>query len=893
MKAGPSKPMKKKANTNTETVKTEELRIVKGKTDQYDNDKNNEMYIMDKVGVLPRGRYGVIPGDLHSFIYPNVALSQCSKSLNSSECVVRRGIGNESYDSLMDSIAYLLGLENKKKLLQKIKKVLDPLTFITLENGHVLTAFMDYEPIIPVATSSIYREWKQWIAEFPKYSDLFGISTDIKSNALHVSRELAIFKSYRNFIMHLSSTDRKNPSYLVDLMQRIGILLVVWKRDDTNPMSASAMCPMFTTIDQLLTATQNVNNVIMILDDGTGNYEPLEMKIRNKKGITLFPVSDNIGSNVINILKSSCFTSTASTNATSIATTTLPFIEIIRAIHEWSQLRLFSYSNFKITTALLRPDGRIWGLMTKGNIIILTQSDGVSLYSLPLLLSTIKTIKNVIYFEDISGKQMHVGPVYTNDLQLFMAQLRKSGLGAIVGIENTSNGNRNGNGGVFYSEYIVPNNSGAILPLIRFRSPHDMLHKHEQNEKTSSKKWFQLQHAVGQLILIHYDTLIKPLLHMTKRDRINMLIRSEFLTIPDKDTIRVILEEMPLEEGKLSVANWIRSIGLEERSRIYTSVDIQSSYKNKEWIFSQAAVENGLPNIVIEPAIGYKSHDVIRESTVRNAVFTNDNTYIDDTALPKMILAIRDSSNTTIKSLPGKWGKGWSTFKIIVTDHNDSSVYKYNIKSIPDVMNWIAARNGNTIGWRDIEDTRAHLISGMMMDANETQRIIEEPSVFHAWCEYFGKKFKTPKLLWESELSKYDSFVRVQKWKDLLALKSTQIWPMDIDLEICAKLLNITIIVLFRTRYGANGNKDAVKVPDANDAVKRGDLSDLSISSTVFVPCTQYMARPCIMLYRESEKTFIKYSAIVMEPETFVIKRVDTLPKVVIDLIQFHLSIHN
>jgi hypothetical protein len=133
----------------------------------------------------------------------------------------------------------------------------------------------------------------------------------------------------------------------------------------------------------------------------------------------------------------------------------------------------------------------------------------------------------------------------------------------------------------------------------------------------------------------------------------------------------------------------------------------------------------------------------------------------------------------------------------------------------------------------------------------------------------------------------------VQKWKELLALKSTRLWPMDIDLEICAKLLNITIIVLFRTRYGANGNKDAVSVPDAKDVVKRGDLSDLSISSTVFVPGSHYMTRSCIMLYRESEKTFIKYSAIVMEQDTFVIKRVDILPKVVIDLIQYHLSIRS
>jgi len=112
---------------------------------------------------------------------------------------------------------------------------------------------------------------------------------------------------------------------------------------------------------------------------------------------------------------------------------------------------------------------------------------------------------------------------------------------------------------------------------------------------------------------------------------------------------------------------------------------------------------------------------------------------------------------------------------------------------------------------------------------------------------------------------------------------------MDIDLEICSKLLNISVLVLFRTKYGSTAGKEGVK---------RGELDDLVISSTLYA-CENTLRRPCILLYRDVDKTYAKYSALTMTTgsnnnitrgNTPLYSRADMLPSDVLNLIKYHLE---
>ena len=81
---------------------------------------------------------------------------------------------------------------------------------------------------------------------------------------------------------------------------------------------------------------------------------------------------------------------------------------------------------------------------------------------------------------------------------------------------------------------------------------------------------------------------------------------------------------------------------------------------------------------------------------------------------------------------------------------------------------------------------------------------------------------------------------------------------MDTDLNTCAQMLNISILVLFRTKYGTT--------KDIEEQYKRGDIEDLVTSANLFTGGGRdYLERPCIILYREKEPKvpFITYSVLV------------------------------
>jgi hypothetical protein len=462
-------------------------------------------------------------------------------------------------------------------------------------------------------------------------------------------------------------------------------------------------------------------------------------------------------------------------------------------------------------------------------------------------------------------------------LTLFKAKVQQLGLG-LVGPLELSTGDTIGE-----VSYVVPEMIG-VLPAVHVvpDARTNDLYRFKERQDKENKKWYLLQHYVGKELLVHFDTLVKPILekYKSKKERVTVLMNT-FPLIPDQHKIRVILEELPLEDGKDAIVQWIRNIGLEERAKLYTSTTVQD--KKKEWLFSQAAVESGLPEVVLKPVSGWKPAEVFA-TPVYNRYVPRAPSSPHTEALP----AFLDQSGKQTQTLPSKWSDSWSKCKIHVRKD-------YTKEVVPEIFEWLSkATNQPHFTWKGVQDIRAKLV-GSMLDTHENiQGMMKDPSLLNTWCSFYKTKLntqgtcKTPQTM-SDMIMKNTLQQRVGHWKEIVGHSSISgyIWPMDLDLYTCSKLLSISILVI-------HNRKEFAKDEAAKTTVKRKGVEDLFITSTFFCASndtTQYKERPCVILYREVEKDkrHVVYSPVVYGDE-FVIPMLGNLPKDMLQLIETHVS---
>ena len=568
--------------------------------DSEDEKKSKqETYIFDKQGILDANRYGLIPQDLHTFLYPNTPYSDCSKSISTTECVVRKGQGHVK-DFLLESIAHASGFNSKINLIKHIVEILDPINYISLDNGHIFTAFMD-DPIqfSHSNKTEIYNEWIAYYNSNTKYSKMLNITLGNRGNKdnmyknlenIKIMRQLIIFKSLKNFIKYLRSDSNKNPQHFYDLMHRMGILLAIWHRNSGT--SASLVCPGYTNLNELIYVSKKHEKVAMILEDTSDYfYEPLEMKVRSKEGVSLFPVSGKIGSSVKNLLLNSCKLKTTD-DAPIIENI---FVEMIRSLEVWTELQLAPRASpFLFKTVLLRADGKVYGFLTNNNLLVTCPNENINI--VPLLFKTCKILKHITYIEDIPNERLEITFMARDDFILYISKIKSYGLGLDSGnitqvIDDLINGPVGLRGNI--NMPLVPH--GLVIPLVPIISENDELHKYNATNNKSNAKWFQLQNAVAKELLKNYETLVVPLLKENKKTRINTLLRM-WHKLPESSMtkVQVILEELPLD-SKTELIKYINNIGIDERVRIYYATHVFETSKQRDWLFSQAAVEEGLP----------------------------------------------------------------------------------------------------------------------------------------------------------------------------------------------------------------------------------------------------------------------------------------------------------
>jgi len=817
-----------------------------------------EQYIMGAVAPLPLDRYGAIPKDMHTFLLPDVPYMLCSKNITSNECYLRRGILHND-DSFMNAVAIALGMKNKKELIKYIIKDLDPLTFISMGNGYILQAFMKQEAIIPTNNRTLIKDWTEWIKNFSKYSQIITNNNDI--TPMMLSRELAIYVAYRNFISYLESNDIKNPEHITAFLVIKNIILLIWKR---NGEEASLQCSTYTHVNEIFTRAQD-KKIAMVLEE-KGYYEPIELKQRGKQGTQLFEENGTLSKAVSKIMNQCPVPYKMTDNTFSRESL---FIENMFHLSSWINNRLLSASPFRIKTVLLRQDLQIYGFITCAGLIIRGPQEGVFIHILPRLFKIIPTLNKIEYLEDIQGKTIQISDMYTSDFQLFHEKIQDIGCILYYGTVLNNTEIRK----ILNGQVEVEKINMSILPVIRTRI-NDDLRKNEIELRAIDKKWFELQNYIGKTLLKSYETLVEPLLKVNRKERIRILINT-FRMIPEyeKDKIQMTLEEIPLEYGKDAIAQWIRSIGLEKKAHIYTSPFVQSS--KKEWIFSQAAIENGLPIEVIKPVQSVHAYENFTENKVIDyqptTVYTTEE---HQSHLPAML----NKTICKIENLPSKWnktksGSTWDKYKWY-------SFEDYSHDSIPQLFTWIHQITHIPFFWRDIQDIRNHSINGIIQDKDAALKILEDPSLVKAWANTFNKKYKDGADIWNTKLNGLSKKERTEVWIEVLQKQKANIWPTDLDFKIIAELMNISILVIYRGKYGEG----------TAAAAKRGAVEDLYISST-FYHGMDWHIRPCVIFYRTIEKDKLIFSTVVYSiDDTFIHMTIDSMPKDVRSLLEFHIN---
>ena len=820
-------------------------------------------YIMGAVAPIPLDRYGAIPKDMHTYLLPKVPYQLCSKNITTNECYLRRGIIHGD-DSFMNAVAIAMGMKTKKDLVAYILKILDPLTFITMGNGNVLTAFMPMEPIIPKENKTLVKKWLEWIKKFPKYARMISSGSGSMSQIM-LSRELMIYTAYKNFIAYLKSNDTKNYEHVATVLLKEKIILLLWKR---NGEEATLQCSTYNHVDDIFTAAKD-KKVVMLLEDKE-YYEPIELKQRGKAGVAMFTENGTLAQDIAEIARQCPVP--YKMDALTYDREKL-FVENMRSLVAWTELRLLNTASpFRLRCVILRQDLTIYGFLTRGNLLIRGPQEGILSHVLSELLNVIPTLLHVIYLEDIAGKNLEIADIIASDYRMYNEKINDIGCVLYSGTlgESSSSSNKNLlSDGILQIEPL----NYSILPTIRTRT-YDDLRKNEVELEGLDKKWFQIQNLVGNTLLKYYESLVVPLLKRSRKDRVRILMNT-FQTLPDyaKDKLQMTLEEIPLEYGKEGLVQWIRSIGIEKRARIYTSSFVKSD--KSEWVFSQAAVENGLPIEVLKPVKSVHANENFGESRVvdfQTSTTASTNTSVGP--LPAMI----NKPVCKVENLPSKWnktrsGSTWDKYKWY-------SFENYSSESVPQLFAWMHQVTNIPFSWKDVQDIRNREISGLIQDKETTVKVFEDPSLLKAWSVTFGKKYKDGADLWSAKLGSLSKKERMESWVDVLQKQGATIWPTDLDFKIIAELMNISILVIYRGKYGEG----------TAAAAKRGAVEDLYISST-FYHGMDWHTRPCIIFYRSIEKNKLVFSAVVYSvDDTFIHLTVDTMTKDVRALLEFHMK---
>lgn len=756
-------------------------------------------FIITTAAPITEGRFGAIPEDLHNIMTPDLPYDKC-KSLTSTPCVVRIGI-NHGKDSIMNAVAFCMKT-NKDGLIQRIKKNLDPLTFLSLDNGHVVQRYLPVTET-PIDAGTI-KEAQRWADRFPHTAKLFAESEPM---AIRLG---AIYRAYLNLIQSLDSNEPKTIPLVTELMAILNVTMIVFEK--TGYETAEVYCPP--------RFNANGKQVILLLKE-ENYFEPLVGKARNINALSIFDSREF--PELITFIADSCQSDASGTGSYRT------FVEAFRGLKQWIDYSLVSNGNLSLQTAIIRPDLRLHGFLTRGNIMLVNEDSGLPLSVLPEVVKIAK-IKKVMFMEDLPLGPLNVASgIPLADVELLNQKINGIGLKIQTEIDHR----------MIYQSY---------YPAIRINTETPKI-------RDKDRQWYQIKMAVLDVIIKHYDTLVEPLNKREPREQRNILVKTfKKLTDPvisgskktkDVDAIRreakereaivyAVLEQMPLREGYDAILRWRR---MDYADPKWVSDNI---HENKRyWEFSQLAVAEGIPGYVISR----ESH----RDEVKNVVIE------PKTANIPVLKFVVKGSDTEVTQLPTKWRtESFAKFKILKT--------KYSKDTFSKLTEWLSAHTSVPVTWKDVQYIAERQLINQLSSSGEPRKtLLKDNSILH-----FLKTRLNPSLNLKNaaEITEALGSDPRRTLTRVFAAHASELWPSDDYLAVMAKLLDMTILLIGRAAYSSKTQERG-----------RGNDSDRIVSSTIFTGSSDnWKDRPIIFLYKESasaDPSHTIYRAVLDNYDTF------------------------
>lgn len=774
--------------------------------------EKDENYIMNKSAPIPANRFGLVPEKLYSILFPSVSYALCSKTLNKAEkCLIRHGIHHKSSkqnskkDSIMHACAYLLGFNDKTSFIKDIRKRLDLLHFISLEDGNICKDFLDMTHI--QNAKHILNVYKEDRHRTNKYFDdkLSNITT--------------IYGAYLKFIEYLATDsypDEKNPQYIFSLIALLyNTLLIIWEKQDND---INLICPYYTSYADILLGLDLNPKVMMILKEGL-YYEPLEMKSRNEDSVKRILLTNLSNTEE---LFAECNKLTKKEESESAKN--------IFLLSQYAKSNLFAVSKkFFIESIIINSDLTIDTFITKSNIVLRTDKIPISL--LPSIMKQLDA-KHILFYDDIIGQEYKVS-VLISDLNIFLDKCKENKIQAYIGkvIKQTEQ--------ELMSSFTIPSITIEDNMIIH-NSKNNALHSNIEVNKRQSKKWFQLHKLVANKLLKVYNNDMLAQLSTKNRTEIIQQLLQHFLNIPIKDRrkIQIILEGLPIYTID-HIRNWYNNIIVYNKYQLFNR-EVQET--PTEFIFTQYHIANKLPSKIIKYHATMPNRDF---ETFNSKQYVIKNNSINEDVLPIIFTGV-----------PEKLKSKWTKHKKLIWDKMILRRTQYFKTIIPELFDWLVKRLGYNISYTKIEDLTRNKYFDALKNDEAMMELLSDPSFYGEYVAKMNKlhntkkKFKTLQIFYDdyyadSSMKERDDIVEA-------VLNDGQLYPNDLNLLTMSEFLNISILIIHRTKYG--------KVADIN--VKRGELEDLLHSSTLFPAKNNIEDRPLLILGKEYDKYYCSYYAI-------------------------------
>jgi hypothetical protein len=799
-------------------------------------DNKDENYLIKNSAPIQVGRYGIVPISLHKLLYPKVSFALCSKTLNKGvKCLVRKGIQHRvskhkqnsiiKNDSLLHSLAYLLNFKDKMDFMKDIRNKLDIITFMSLENGEVCKSFMDYNAVIIDKNKSLCNQLNKYINDNVKIKNLLNIN-DINCNIdnYKLSRLLNIYKAYIKFLDYLSSNDypiEKTSYYLYSLLSNIyNVLLVIWE-NEKNGEDVNIVCPYYETFQDIITGLGLNPNVIMLLKDGR-YYEPLELKLRSEEGDKMIKLNHYPDiSNVIN----ECNNLKQKLNNNEIV------YQNLYTLYQWLKTDILKKpDNYIIDRVLINDDLTIDRFLTKSNILLII--DRISISYLPVLIK-ILNIKKIIFYDDIINKEFKIN-ILVKDLDKFSNKCKLLNINFNLGkIINTNIKEE------YYTSLVINEDKINNNVIINTRIQDD-LYNYNNKEINRSKKWYQLQIMIANTIIKKYDNnKLKELSKLSIKERINKLIKN-FDIKKEINKIRIILEEIPLYSIE-KIKEWINNIILYNKYDFY---DNKITEDKNEFIFSQNAIIDEIPNTIV---LYHKSRPNIITEIENNIEYNNYEIKNQQNNIPDKLPSIFTGKEEKLNS---KWiqhkKSKWSN--MIYIKHES-----YNKYTIKEFYEWFSKILNMNTPYDEVVKLANILLKNTIDDNELMLLMLEDPSFFNEYKKV-TKQYKTVQIFLDTYYNNASKEERKKKLTEII--NKNELYPNDLYLICITKLLNISILVIHRGKYGKS-NKD----------VERGGIDDLKISSSLYVAPNNMKKRPLLIFNKLLDKTKSIYNIVLEKNE--------------------------